>query len=430
MTIPPRHKPSSFFVAGGTLKPNAPSYVKRPADDDLPELIRAGEFAYVLTTRQMGKSSLINRTAYFLQKEGFHIALIDLTKIGRRLSDEEWYLGLLDELSRQLRLSVAPHDWWQKRAWLGRVQRFIRFLEDVVLTEIDGEIVIFVDEIDLTLTLDFSDDFFAAIRAVYNARAQEPAFERLTFVLSGVASPSDLIKDRRQTPFNIGQGVLLQDFSRTDATETLLAGLEKEYGTQAPAIFERIYYWTDGHPYLTQKLCQAVVKENTTDWIERQIDDLVAALFFSYEKRKKEDNLKFVQDRILTSSRQRQLLRLYRKVYQDEKIADDPQSLPQTELKLSGLVKTQNGHLQVRNRIYKQVFYWLLNYNKINFNFLIAFIIMLISCVFSLFFDIVFNIDLIAFIVKNVNFLQRFSCLILVIILIAFIFDNINDKLA
>jgi len=65
-------------------------------------------------------------------------------------------------------------------------------------------LVCFLDEIEAIRSLRFStDEFFAAIRECYNRRAQDPAFERLTFCLLGVATPSDLIQDTRTTPFNI-----------------------------------------------------------------------------------------------------------------------------------------------------------------------------------------------------------------------------------
>ena len=53
---------SDFFVAGGALKLDTPSYVTRPADDELLKLALGGKFCYVLTPRQMGKSSLMSRT--------------------------------------------------------------------------------------------------------------------------------------------------------------------------------------------------------------------------------------------------------------------------------------------------------------------------------------------------------------------------------
>jgi hypothetical protein len=75
-------------------------------------------------------------------------------------------------------------------------------------------VVIFVDEIDAVLRLPFStDEFFAGIRELYNFRTEDAELERLTFCLLGVASPSDLIRDTRTTPFNIGQRIELRDFS-------------------------------------------------------------------------------------------------------------------------------------------------------------------------------------------------------------------------
>ena len=47
-----------FFVAGGTLWREAPSYIVRPADRDLLAATLAGEYCHVLAARQMGKSSL------------------------------------------------------------------------------------------------------------------------------------------------------------------------------------------------------------------------------------------------------------------------------------------------------------------------------------------------------------------------------------
>src|SRR6266849_1745512 len=79
-------------------------------------------------------------------------------------------------------------------------------------------LVIFLDEIDAVRSLPFStDEFFAAIRECYNRRAQDAEFQRLTFCLLGVASPSDLIRDTRMTPFNIGRRMELTDFTAAEA---------------------------------------------------------------------------------------------------------------------------------------------------------------------------------------------------------------------
>ncbi len=348
-----RRAKAEFFVAGGTLAPNVPSYVKRPADEELFDLTLRGNFCYVLTTRQMGKSSLMIRTARRLRAERVHTAIIDLTEMGTSVADT-WYLDLISELADELDLSVDPEAWWQERASLGYVRRFTNFLRDVVLTEIEGQVVIFIDEIDTTLRLLFSDDFFTAIRATHNARAKDPAFARLSFVLIGVASPSDLIKDHTRTPFNIGHGIKLKDFTLDNAA-VLQDRLEALYPGQGEAIFNRIYYWTGGHPYLTQKLCQAIAQGETEQWTDEQIDQLVETLFLSEEARK-ETNLQFVQDSLREHPLKRHVLNLYRQVYEGEKMAEDERSPVQNQLKLAGLVQAEEGVLRIRCEIYRRVF--------------------------------------------------------------------------
>jgi hypothetical protein len=71
---------SDFFVVGGTMHHNAPAYVERRADHELFEALRGGEFCYALTARQMGKSSLMIRTAARLRETGASVAALDLTE--------------------------------------------------------------------------------------------------------------------------------------------------------------------------------------------------------------------------------------------------------------------------------------------------------------------------------------------------------------
>ena len=351
----PETVPASFFVVGGTLRRDAPSYIERAADGKLYQALKADEICYVLTARQMGKSSLMVRTAARLRSDGVGVAVLDLTGIGQNLTAEQWYNGILERIGQQLSVEDELEKSWQRSTHLGPMRRFMRAFSDVILPSSDGKIVVFVDEIDSVRSLPFStDEFFAGIRECYNRRSSDPAMERLTFCLLGVATPSDLVRDTRTTPFNIGRRIELSDFEKQEA-RPLAQGLGVPDGSEL-AVLDRIIYWTGGHPYLTQRLCQTVAQaasvRNPSD-----VDLLCEELFLSNRARERDDNLLFVRERMLRSEVDvTALLTLYDKVHQDKTVRDDETSPLISVLRLSGITRVEKGVLKVRNRVYDRVF--------------------------------------------------------------------------
>jgi tetratricopeptide (TPR) repeat protein len=346
---------SSFYVTGGTLRRNAPSYVSRRADADLYEGLSRGELCYVLTSRQRGKSSLMVRTAVRLREEGGAVAVLDLTAIGQNLTAEKWYSGLLGRIGEQLDIEDELDDFWLVDERLGPLQRWMRAIREIVLTKFSGRVVIFIDEIDAVRSLPFStDEFFAGIREFYNRRTEDPELERLAFCLLGVATPSDLIRDTRTTPFNVGKRIELTDFTEAEA-EPLAAGLGRTEKLNS-TLLRRVIYWTGGHPYLTQRMCQAVAHDAAVD-SERAVDRLCEELFLSSRARESDDNLLFVQERLLRAEVDRAtLLDLYAHVRKHKRVRDDEFNPAVSILRLSGITRVVDGYLKVRNRIYYRVF--------------------------------------------------------------------------
>jgi WD40 repeat protein len=351
----------SFFTVGGTLPANAPSYVERKADTDLFAHLMDGQFCYVLTSRQVGKSSLMVRTAIRLRDAGRRVAVLDLTKVGMNLSAEQWYDGLLVQLGRELDLEDELDDFWTGTDTavqrMGPMQRWMTALRQVILPSLAGNLVIFLDEIDAVRGLPFAtDEFFAGIRQVYNNRTADPELNRLTFCLIGVATPADLIRNVSTTPFNVGNRVVLTDFTQREA-EPLLHGLGREPVTGFK-LLRRILWWTNGHPYLTQRLCAAVAadaKVSTPKDVDRVCDDL----FLSVRARESDDNLLFVRERILRKRSESELsglLDLYGLIHRGKQVAADDNNPLIDVLRLAGLVAVRDNRLAVRNRIYNHVF--------------------------------------------------------------------------
>jgi AAA domain-containing protein len=344
----------AIYTVGGTVQAGGGLYLSRRADDELLNLCRQGAFAYILTARQMGKSSLMVRTANRLAGEKIRSVMIDLTQIGAHVTPEQWYLGLLAIIEDQLSLGVNAAKWWESNANLSGAQRMTKFFEEVLLKEVAEPVVVFVDEIGATLGLDFTDDFYAAIRYLYNARAIKPEFKRLSFAILGVAAPGELIRDPQRMPFDFRQSVELGDFTYEEAAP-LAEGLNLPPG-EAKQVLRLAMKWTNGHPYLTQRLCIAMVEARHLRWTEADVDRVVADTFFGAMS-EQDGNLQFVRDMLTKHAPDVEgALTAYGEIRAGNAVRDEERSTVITHLKLSGVVRREGAGLRPRNRIYETVF--------------------------------------------------------------------------
>jgi WD40 repeat protein len=356
MSLTDRNQNVEFFVTGGTMMPDAPSYVERQADRDLYESLLEGKYCYVLTARQMGKSSLTARTAAKLRAAGISAVVVDLAAIGRNLTVEQWYGSVLSWIGRGTELSEGElENFWQSRPLLSPVQKWMCALREIILPRYQTQLAVFMDEVDYVLDLPFPmDEFFAAVRECYNLRAEDAEMRRLTFCLVGVATPSDLIRNKRTTPFNIGRRIELDDFTAAEAAP-LACGLRRDDKLNV-SLLRRVLYWTEGHPFLTQRLCRAIADDTSVN-DEGDVDRLCNDLFFTNRAQELDDNLLFVRDSLLRSEEDKAaLLDLYETVRRGKRMDDDHTNTLVNTLRLSGVTRTEDNRLKVRNRIYAHVF--------------------------------------------------------------------------
>ncbi|MFO0279969.1 MAG: AAA-like domain-containing protein [bacterium] len=354
---------TNFYYVGGSVPLDAPSYIKREADNIFYNYLKNGQYCYVLNSRQMGKSSLWVQTQKRLKEDNIDCAIIDLSGLGKNISEDIWYRVLFEQLVKRFDLSIRGKEqtWWDERAYKSAINRLDQFVEEILLKEVSRPIVICFDEIDSILSLNFSTDaFFAWLRSCHEKRPHNRDYQRLTFCMLGVATVSNFIRDNNRSPFNIGQDIRLSGFTIKDARK-LAEGLQDK--VIAPErVLEEVIDWTGGQPFLTQKICHLIStsrpgfgKEspatpiNVSDFIQSQV-------ISNWVSQDSPEHLKTIRNRLLNKRvTGRRMLKLYLEILKNGEITDDG-SLDQIELRLTGLVVQDRQKLKVYNKIYRNVF--------------------------------------------------------------------------
>ncbi|MCZ8357364.1 MAG: AAA-like domain-containing protein [Microcystis sp. LE19-388.1G] len=348
---------------GGPIKADNVFYVKRDVDDYLFSQLKLKKLCYILESRQTGKTSLLFRTRDRLSRDGIKNVRISLAGLGTATAvEDKWYNDHMDIINEEFNLGLDLGQWIKKHEHLQSLRIFDKFIQDILLGNIEQDIVIFIDEIDTLLSLRsrFStNDYLAFIRNCYEKRNDEPAYNRLTFCLLGVASPNSLIADKNRTPFNVGTPITLSPFP-TDMNN------QKSHDTMKPLldyvqltdVLEKILHWTGGQPFLTQKLCNLWVEQHkeSKSIIIKNVDEIVESMIKNWEADDNPTHFGTIRDRLLDNDvKAFDRLKLYEEILENRQI-DYNNSREQIELRLSGLVLEDEGQLRLYNPIYKEIF--------------------------------------------------------------------------
>jgi AAA-like domain len=369
------------YQVGGSLGWDEPSYVVRQADLDFLQALRSGELCYVFNARQMGKSSLRVRAMRKLQLQGVRCGVIDATLLGSQLTTpEQWYASFACSVAQSFELDIHVPTWWREHKELSVIGRLTAFFE-FFLERVPESVVIFLDEIDHTLGLPFAlDDFFVFLRGIYDRRSSNTAFQRLTWALLGVTTPYDLMSDPKASGFNLGHAIELTGFQEHEVFP-LAQGLV-DYMSQPMSVLREILRWTNGQPFLTQKLCTLAAQASESSiqgklllppgtegyWVDQLVQ---SHLLQDWEMKDNPEHLRTIRDRLVQSPRSPSLLKLYASMLDTTQPFGIQELFDENsegnlalgdlngltlELILTGLVERTKQGLVVKNRLYQEIF--------------------------------------------------------------------------
>lgn len=298
-----------------------------------------------------------------LVEEGYVCAVLDLTEIvSDNATESQLYHSIIFSLAKKL--SLLPEfdyrSWKKNLDYLSPLEKLGEFIEEILLKQVQQSILIFIDEIDTALDLKFSVDcFFGFLRSLYNKRADNDSYRRLTIILIGRTAPSYLIQNPESTPFNIGCGIPLEGFKLHEVERSLIDGLRENCHDPYKTIKE-VLGWTGGQPFLTQKIC-SLIRDSSLRVNQGEERKFIAQLIREkiiddWENKDQPEHLKTIKNK-LTKNKHNPLLLLskYQEMLSMGEIKDE-QSWECLELFLSGIVRKDAGKLKLYNRIYGTVF--------------------------------------------------------------------------
>ena len=267
-------------------------YIERDADRQVDNIIRDMERpGYVLVSRQMGKTNLLLNAKRRLENTDDIFVYIDLSNSFEEL--KSCFENIIDTIldTNEEKLFAILETIKNNRNQQKDIPPFKQHIKELclILKHINGKLVIILDEIDALTKRDFSDQVFAQIRSIYFSRANYSELKRLTYILSGVVEPNEIIKDPKISPFNIGEKIFLNDFSK----EEFESFITKSKLILSQEIIDRIYFWTAGNPRITWDICSEIENKFTNKQINtKDIDELISEMYFTAFDRSPVDNIR------------------------------------------------------------------------------------------------------------------------------------------
>ncbi|HEX7670271.1 MAG TPA: AAA-like domain-containing protein, partial [Polyangiaceae bacterium] len=266
-----------------------------------------------------------------------------------------FFQHLLSKLADGVRMPIDVRAWWEKSPSESIGVRFVRFVQEALIDP-GKPTIVFLDEVDATLELPYTDELYTAIRHIYNERAANPDYSRIAFCLMGVLTPDELIKNRKVTPYNVGRSIHLTDFDATRDDLRPLAEVLSAAGFDGEQELSRVLALTHGHPFLTMALIDRMIARakggarlGPRALIDEELTGSSTPMFDVHFSRIEE----------LMTARLTEpgvAYRLYKDVLSGKRITDK-NSKDVEVLKLAGVVRRDaGGALVIRNEIYQRRF--------------------------------------------------------------------------
>jgi hypothetical protein len=296
---------------------------RREVEEIATAIEKADKYVAVLGSRQTGKTTLLKElkvtysgTWDFVSHDFQNWGHLDITTA---------YLRMSEEATRKLNVTLGLN--------LDEIKtgpKFQDFVAELASLTPGSRLVFLIDEPE-GLAEETSRQVGSTFRAIFMNKSEVPAYGKVVFILF---SSLDLhhLSARFSSPFNIVERIYLDGryFSEDGIHKLAEAG---GLGSHA----ERIFWWTHGHPYLSQRLC-SILEKNPALGVDKAVDELIHSGDANIEH---------------ASRHSEKYLETLEQIWQGKKIKFSRGTPQLRELELIGLIqKDSDGYCVPRNQIY------------------------------------------------------------------------------
>lgn len=342
---------SPIFKTRGPLDPVNDSAICAPRPE-LDQLLRAvnaptvDAYLAVLSSRQTGKTTLLYQLRQRVRPRGVGVALIDLGLV-RDLSEEQMYRFVAGEMLSELEPNLPRRT--ERRdvsALPTNPLDFRRFLLDLARQVRSPRLLLLMDEVEAVPDKS-ADAFFGTLRNIFSSRRKEDemVFEKYLIVFSG-SKELHKLTGGPNSPLNIADRIYLSDLD-IDGVRFIASNLRR-LGISVPdASTQWIFDQTNGHPYLTQKLCAQIEQWRpqsvTPEIVQRAVGEVLRS----------DDHLEKLVIQIEADQGSTDLLKA---IVRGESVPFSRIRPAVARLELLGAIRDSGPNCVVRNAIYSAAF--------------------------------------------------------------------------
>jgi hypothetical protein len=331
------------------------------------ELIEKGKYFTINRPRQYGKSTCLESVEKRLSANDFFVIFITFESMSNVdfLNEKNF----IREFLRQLNKISKRNKHRQLVDFIGRYKDIETFgqLDDLItgMVELIGKpTVLMIDEVDKSSDNQLFLNFLGLLRSKYLARHKYTTFHSV--ILAGVHDIKTLKLKLRpdeekkyNSPWNIAADFKVDLTFNAEEIATMLTEYSKhtKIKLEIPLLSEKLYYYTNGHPFLVSKMCKIIDEEilpvrRDKEWL---IPDIDAAFEFLVKESYSTTNF---DDLVKNLENNKELYDLVFKIIMDGERKSFNIGNPVINLgAMFGILDDSQEGIIIQNRVYEQRIY-------------------------------------------------------------------------